>query len=467
MSDMDENESSPISRDSIINIVNTVSAELVQNDSLTPTQDLTSVGERLERLLSNEKLSSLSHTLSNLIQNLYIKDQKGMTATKSVSDSLLLNMGQSGKFPKKDIVRQFVQLYAEETVKHFLLPCFNIPSPWKMDVGGVFQHASSSSSCPCFLHSLSDVVPQGAWRSPSHILQSTLQDLPTVMASNVMNLLAPNLQTTGESEEQTDQQPTPDSVRLFSRPSSGDLTQISVSEDIVMGSSYPSLNPMDSTSDEYSNLVSILVVRLLSKLKDQESLTDDMLDISRVLIGRIIPEIDAALAIAKRKKKCPHDVRIRKVFKVIYNDLRHEFGGKENLLKAMMSEDPCFEKCLVTSLTREFTDTPNSNEEKIKKRTLRFPKISKIKAFFNISLKKSGNNRKAESTNMDQNLDPTSAHAVPTVLCAGCLPCVPPVPSSDTTTSASPEVKPRKGFFSRIISSLSRKSTKICPEAFH
>ncbi|XP_062386118.1 uncharacterized protein LOC134073149 [Sardina pilchardus] len=309
-------------------------------------------------------------------------------------------MGPSGKFPQKDIIRQFVQMYAEETVKHFLLPCFNIPSPWKMDVGGVFQHALSSASCPCFLHPLSEIVPQGASSSPPQILQSTLQDLPTVMARNVMNLLAPTLQTTGELEEQTDQQPTPDSVRLFSRPSSGDPTQTSMS-------------PMDSTSDDFTNLVSILVVRLLSKLKDQESLTDDMLDISRVLIGRIITEIDSALGIAKSKKKCPHDVKIRKVFRAIYNDLLHEFGGKEILLKAIMSEDPCFEKCLVTSLTREFTDTPNSKEEKIKKRTLRFlPKISKIKAFFDISLKKSGN-RKAQSTHMDQNLDPTSDHADP------------------------------------------------------
>ncbi|KAG5268487.1 hypothetical protein AALO_G00213130 [Alosa alosa] len=345
-----------------------------------------------------------------------------MTATKSVSDSLLLNLGQSGKFLKKDIVRQFVQVYAEETVKHFFLPCFNIPSPWKMDVGAVFQHASSSASCPSFLHSLSEIVPQGASRSPSQILQSTLQDLPTVMTRNVMNLLAPTLQTTEELEAQTDQQPLPDSMCLFSRPSSGDPTQISVSEDIIMGSSYPSLNPMDSTSEDYSNLVSILVIRLLSKVKDQESLTDNMLDISRMLIDRITREIDAALGIAK-SKACPHDVRIRKVFKAIYNNLLHEFGGKEILLKVMMSEDPCFEKCLVTSLTREFmqtTDTPNPKEEKTKKRTLRFlPKISKIKAFVDISLKKSksGNDRKAQSTNMDQNLimnmDPISAHADP------------------------------------------------------
>ncbi|XP_041933041.1 uncharacterized protein LOC121695919 isoform X2 [Alosa sapidissima] len=470
MNDMDENESSPINRDSIINIVNTISAELVQNDSLSPAQDLTSVGERLERLLCNDRLSSLSHNLCNLIHHLYIKDQKGMMATKSVSDSLLLNLGQSGKFPKNDIVRQFVQIYAEETVKHFFLPCFNIPSPWKMDVGGVFQHASSSASCLSFLHSLSEIVPQSASRSPSQILQSTLQDLPTVMARNVINLLAPTLQTTGELEAQTDQQPLPDNMCLFSRPSSGDPTQISATKDIGMGFSYSSLNPVDSTSEDYTNLVSILVIRLLSKLKDQESLADDMLDISRVLIDRIITEIDAALGIAK-SKACPHDVRIRKVFKTIYNDLLHEFGGKEILLKAMMSEDPCFETCLVTSLTREFmqtTDMPNPKEEKTKKWTLGFlPKISKIKTFLGLKKSKSGNNGEAQSTNMDQNLDPISAHAVPTVLCAGCLPCVAPVASSGTTTSASPEKKPRRGFFSRIISSLSRKSPKICPETLH
>ncbi|XP_041932583.1 uncharacterized protein LOC121695635 isoform X1 [Alosa sapidissima] len=471
MGDMAENEPSPMSHESIVNIVNTISAELnVQNEdcSLSLTQDLTSVGERLERLLCDERLSSLSHNLANLIHHLCFKDQKGMAATKSASDSLLLSMGQSGKFPPKNIVRQIVQVYAEETVKHLFLPCFNIPSPWNMDVEGVFQHASSSASCPSFLHSLSEIVPQGALRSPSQILHSTLQVLTTVMTRDVMNMLAPTLQTTGDLKGQTDQQPVPQ--HLFGRPCSGDPTQISVSKDIVMGSPYPSLNPVDSTSDDYTSLVTVLIIRLLSKLNDQESLSDDMLDICRVLINRVITEIDAALGIAK-SMACLYDVTcIKKVFRAVYNDLMHEFGSKDILLNVMMSEDPCFEKSLVTSLTREFMQTtisPNLKEEKTKKRTLSFlPKLSKIKAFFHIKKSKSGSSRKEQSINVDQN--PTSAHVDPAVLCAECLPCGAPVSSSDKTiTIASSEKNAHKGFFSRIISSLSRKSPKIHPEALH
>lgn len=378
--DAPENERSLISCESISSIVKTISAELgIQSEdcSSSPTP-LTLVGDRLERSLGTETLSSLAPDLVNRISLLYFKSQRGTEATKSVSDPLLLNMGESGR---KDTARQIIQLYAEETVKQFFRPCFNIPLSWTIDVEGYFQQASSSSSCPSFLNSLS----QGSSRSPSQILQTTLQVFTNVMVRDVMNVLDLTLQSKGDVDKQAYQPLLPDSERLFSRPSSGEPRQMSASEDIVTDSSYPS----PTTSDDYISLITMLVFRLLSELKGQESLTDDVLEISRDLIGRAITEIDAALGSSKTKA-CPHGAQNRKVFRTMYKDLLHEFANQELLLRALMSGDPCFEKTLVTSITREYTQTlfkPKLKEGKTEKWTLRLPRISKIKAFLDTKLK--------------------------------------------------------------------------------
>lgn len=83
---------------------------------------------------------------------------------------------------------------------------------------------------------------------------------------------------------------------------------MSVSENVFMDSSHPSLPPIDSTSDGNASLVSILTVCLFSKLKDEESLTDDILDVSRSLIDRVMAEIDV-MGPAK-SKECLHGVGI-------------------------------------------------------------------------------------------------------------------------------------------------------------
>lgn len=96
-----------------------------------PTQDLTSVKERLKKMLQSERLNPLSHNLTNQICHLYFKSQKGMTARKSVSNPLLFNVAE-GRLPQK---RQNTQVYAEETVKHFpfLALKFHQIGQWKWD----------------------------------------------------------------------------------------------------------------------------------------------------------------------------------------------------------------------------------------------------------------------------------------------------------------------------------------------
>ncbi|XP_062375813.1 uncharacterized protein LOC134064045 isoform X1 [Sardina pilchardus] len=469
MDDVTEKESSPISRQTIVGVVNTISTELdVENGqcSSSPSQDLTSLDERLERLLSNERLTAFAHNLAEQVHYLFLLDQKRKAVNKSASDSALLNMGQSGSLSKMDNIREAIQIYAEETVKNFFLPCFNIPAPWNIDVGRFLPQASSSVSCPSFLYSMYEIIPQGACRSPPQVLQSTIQTLTAVTVRDIMNSLP--------QEEQAVQEPLPDSERVFSRPSSGVSEVCSVSPDIVTDYTDPLLSPMESSSDDYTSPVTVLILRLLSKLNNQQSLSDDMLDTSRVLIDRVISEIETASGLTNGTA-CPEGVKIRKISRVIYTELVHEFGGKEALLRTMMSEGHSFEKALVRILSRELIQTSvqlTPEEKKTKRQRFRFlPKMSKVKAFFNIKLKrsKSGNCAGEQSTNLDLDLNPTSsAHGDTAVQCGGCFPCVKTASSTSdnrATTSESSMKKPRKGVFSRMISLISKKSSKICPEA--
>lgn len=74
----------------------------------------------------------------------------------------------------------------------------------------------------------------------------------------------------------------------------------------------------------------------------------------------------------------------------MYKDLLHEFANQELLLRALTSGVPCFEKTLVTSITREFTQTlfkPKLKEGETEKWKLRLPRISEIKAFLDTKLK--------------------------------------------------------------------------------
>ncbi|XP_062375175.1 uncharacterized protein LOC134063596 [Sardina pilchardus] len=228
MDDVTEKESSPISRQKIVGVVNTISTELdVENGqcSTSPSQDLTSLDERLERLLSNERLTAFAHNLAEQVHYLFLLDQKRKAINKSASDSALLNMGQSCSLSKMDNIREAIQIYAEETVKNFFLPCFNIPAPWNIDVGRFLPQASSSVSCPSFLYSMYEIIPQGACRSPPQVLQSTIQTLTAVTVRDIMNSLP--------QEEQAVQEPLPDSERVFSRPPSGVSEVCAVSPDIV------------------------------------------------------------------------------------------------------------------------------------------------------------------------------------------------------------------------------------------
>ena len=388
-----ENEPSTfVSRETVIIAVNTIATRLdVESDGslTTPSEDLTVLDKRLERSLSSVNLNTLSRDLTNKIYHLFLKGQRVISATKSASDSVLLNRRPTGEISREEIA-QIIQVYAEEMLRHLFLPCFNLPSSWNMESKGLLQPVSSSISCSGFLHSMSEVTPQAASRSPSQILKDTLQVLTQVMTRDVMNLLPQGLDSTENVDEQTYCQ-SPDSMHIFSRPSSSstDLNQCGVSQEITSDSPYSSVHPMDCTSDDY-NLVTLLVIRLLSKLKDEESLGDDMLDKSRELIDKVMEAIDAASGMSTNETRL-HGVKIRKVFRAVYSDLLHESGCKEALLRTMMSGDPSFEKSLVSSLTRELIQTsvePKPMEEKKAQR--RFPfllKFSKIKACLNINLK--------------------------------------------------------------------------------
>lgn len=111
-----------ISRETIEKVVKTVNEKLDLEHvpgSSSQREGLHSFTVRLDKSQSS---SSLSDDLLGRINGLFEKSSRSAMC-KSASDTMLLNTGK-GEVKGKRIASQFVHTYAEEIVKHFLLPRF-------------------------------------------------------------------------------------------------------------------------------------------------------------------------------------------------------------------------------------------------------------------------------------------------------------------------------------------------------
>lgn len=205
------------------------------------------------------------------MHHLLLKERERVAARETASNSFLFNMGQNDNSSEKDI-RQIIQIYAEETLKHFFLPCINIPYPTpsrNMNMEGILPQASFSVPCPSFLHSTSEIETRSASRSQPLILKTAHNTIHSLTSAVLVKDLVSMLPLT------TDQQPVPDSKRLFSRPSSGDPSLYAGSQDTAIDSPHPLQRPVESISD-YSGLVTVFILCLFLELNNQQSLSDEM-----------------------------------------------------------------------------------------------------------------------------------------------------------------------------------------------
>ncbi|XP_042162294.1 uncharacterized protein LOC121840965 isoform X1 [Oncorhynchus tshawytscha] len=109
----------------------------------------------------------------------------------------------------------------------------------------------------------------------------------------------------------------------------------------------------DSTSNDYTSLVLLLIVRLLSMITPFTLLeSSDIGETSRVLTKRILSEFCGTSGL-EPTQAYPQNLKIKKIFKAVYTGLLQEFRSEKMLQVAMKSTDYAFDDALVKSLTRE------------------------------------------------------------------------------------------------------------------
>ncbi|XP_062380986.1 uncharacterized protein LOC134069135 [Sardina pilchardus] len=437
-----------VPHETVVRAVNSITSTLgLQNEeSSSPLSQghLTSVWKRLEKALSQGHIQP-SHDLIEDVYQILLKGRQTVAAAKSASDSALVAMKQAQDVPQGAMVSQIVGMFAQECVKDLFLPCFKLPSSWKSGAGAPLRSAAASVSCPGGLSSMARNGEDRAAESPSQILAEVLQVAMDVMVADVMNIISLATRKPMDMETLLKESGFPDVA--FNTPDLG-LVEDEKCADSQEGST------------DYSSLVSVLMIRLLSKLQNEDSLSDDMLDQCSKLINKVLSELTAALGVSKTDF-CPAGVNIRKVFKVIYNDLLSEYGSKNSVLLALEVEDPSVEKTVVRSLISEITtDVTNDNvaipkKDKRRKGCFQFlPNLKKMKSC--LKRNKSGSQKNA-------NTDGTTA--ISTTDNIAVFPessaCAAPLDEEPCSASGSPEK--RHSLFTRIRSLFKRRSSAVSP----
>ncbi|XP_062406945.1 uncharacterized protein LOC134098012 [Sardina pilchardus] len=175
-----------ISLDTIVSVVKTVSERHgLEDEACSSSQhgDLNLVTEKIQESLSN--LTASPQDLVGKIYDLFREDSSS-GPHKCVSDTVLLKF-RDDEHLKKQIASQLVHSYAEETAKHFLLPCFKLPASGTMEQSGSLAPASASASCPGFISGeVLDGQDTHTSKSPSELLTGILKVLTDAMVRDVM-----------------------------------------------------------------------------------------------------------------------------------------------------------------------------------------------------------------------------------------------------------------------------------------
>ncbi|XP_064883102.1 uncharacterized protein LOC135574824 [Oncorhynchus nerka] len=393
-------------RQTISAIVDTVMEVIPREDTehIATADDVTSFTRRLARLSPRDGLQNFSHELTDKVYEL-IKSHNTpqalfVPAGKSVSDSILLKLKtelnaseESREFPS-DLVYSF----ATESIKRLLQQIvFWLPPPSQgsdfcqtIISDGSLQETSqlipsssaisiSSSQVYCDTESLFTNIMVNQVMYTCSVASNSSEELSELM--NIINGLSPTDAGTLDSDRPalmtTSRQ---SSAKSLPRPSlSGNSTHNGGTVDYqVLGEveskmdnkdlemSSVSVHPstpsamdsdthasFDSTSNDYTSLVLLLIVRLLSMITPITLLeSSDIGETSRVLTKRILSEFCGTSGL-EPTQAYPQNLKIKKIFKAVYKGLLQEFGSEKMLQVAMKSTDYAFDDALVKSLTRE------------------------------------------------------------------------------------------------------------------
>ncbi|KAK6292682.1 hypothetical protein J4Q44_G00372670 [Coregonus suidteri] len=387
-------------RQTISAIVDTVMEVIPREDTehIATANDVTSFTRRLARLSHRDGLQNFSHELTDKVYEL-IKSHNTpqalfVPAGKSVSDSILLKLktGLNASEESREFPSELVYSFAKESIKRLLQQIvFWLPPPSQgsdfcqtiVSDGSLQDTSRLIPSCSAISISSSQVYCDTN-KLFTNIMVNQVMDTCSVASDSTEELAELINRINGSSTTDADsgiQAPMTtsrqSSAKSLPRPSLsgsstakcgtldiqvlGEVESKMANKDLEMSS--VSVQPsamdsatnlaVDSTSNDYTSLVILLIVRLLSMISPITLLeSSDIGETSRVLTKRILSEFCGTSGL-EPTQAYPQNLKIKKIFKAVYKGLLQEFGSEKMLQVAMKSTDYAFDDALVKSLTRE------------------------------------------------------------------------------------------------------------------
>ncbi|XP_071012549.1 serine-rich adhesin for platelets-like [Oncorhynchus clarkii lewisi] len=215
--------------------------------------------------------------------------------------------------------------------------------------------------------------------------------------------------------------------------SSGHLRELLITPDISSATAFPLQYLMDPSKDDDICFVTILVIRLLSKIRPSaldgpSQQAADMTETSQQLIRQVLSEFCAASRFS-RTQAYSQNLYIHRVFRGVHQNLMEEFGSYNTLQAAISSQDPAFDRVLVKSLTQQLVqgckeasrpasaatnpldqaETERGAEQKARRSFLCF---SMTKLRINFKRSKRGNKKDCHSVQEQTEIPSTDGHCI-------------------------------------------------------
>ncbi|XP_042559019.1 uncharacterized protein LOC116218469 [Clupea harengus] len=318
---------------------------------------------RLEKLITETQIGQYSCDIADRVHKT-LKGYHGLQTIsvpvgKSLSDSVLCKLTSRAE-GKNNIPSGFVYSYVEEAVKRLLLSCL-FPSASSENQELLQNNLETSKSSPDVFGSTMNVFTQMMTNEVMVALSTELKenyacDLKELLKED-QKLLNQQAQDTKTRSSTTNSNNLP--PRTFDEHK--DLMQNSQCEGVTISCH---LRMLESDKNDYASLVSMLVIRLLKKVNslhqdigtNQDGLPDNVLDMSRDLIQKILSELDTTFDITD-DESYPQDLNCHQIYRSVYKELTRKYGSEDVLRSALESHDPSFESSLVEMLTKELTKT--------------------------------------------------------------------------------------------------------------
>ncbi|XP_036836165.1 uncharacterized protein LOC110526910 isoform X2 [Oncorhynchus mykiss] len=355
---------------------------------VTSHPDLTDAIARLEELIYQGRIGALSRDLSHQV-NRIISDSNltplGLTvvAGKSASDTILSKLKRNDKV-WKPTTYELVQLFVEESVKCLLLPSF-MPYSTSMSLAQGAKvlarvsedRISCSSSSSVFSDTVSlftkvmvsqvmysvDSDAESRGSSPTESLQTsetTISDVGNLLSGKSSPGLSPSGAIMATSETSNAAQilkANIDGEEVDTTSHSGVAQNIvrddmSTSPDMVKDVTLPTPSSDNlGSDDDFTGLISMLVMRILTEIQTPaEDYPVDVTRKSQDLIPKVM-EVFCAWSGCSETQAYPENLRIHKVYRVVYKNLLEEFGSEKILQQAVSTQDSSFDRILVKSLS--------------------------------------------------------------------------------------------------------------------